>query len=370
MGHGGPHVPATPRAAPGLTQHGSKALPEIFAFVEKASVADLRRAATDLLSDPRRRRDLGVWGPLLARWAEMDGAGLMAFVRNEAPPGDRPWLESKAWYAWGAADPQAAGAEGAQLPVELSRQLIAGMAQADVRAAVAFAMRMPDAQFNLRGIAGEITKSAPELIGELLLRSVYDGMREPLQRAQCEVLARTDPPAAIALARRLGAIERDLVPETMGDIAQRDPLKAVEVLAQMPSSRSRALSAVTLAKTWAAHDAIAATAWARQTLTGSVKQSALLEIAAVSGGPDPLASLQLVEEAGWIQESNFYRIADGGSLTPSETFDRPTPVKTTSLLLRQLSVLDPSAARNFLEQRVPESLRQAVAQKAGLSASQ
>ena len=325
--------------------------------------------ALGLLADPRRRRDLGVWGPLLARWSEMDGAGLLHFVRREVPPGERPWLEAKSWYAWGAANPLAASAEGGELPMLMARELIAGMAKRDPKAAAAFALQMPDAQFNLYGIAADVAASGPELIAGLLPRAVYDGMRQPLLRAQAAALVTTNPAAALALARKSGNIGHDPVPDTMRHIAQHDPAKAAELLAQMPASRSKALSSVALAKTWAARDGEAATAWARQSLAGPVKQAALLEIAASSGGPDPLAALRLVEEAGWSQETNFHSIAGYGNSYPSEVRDRPTPAKTAGLLLQQLALLNPSAAQTFLAQRVPENLRAAVAKHAGIAAA-
>lgn len=370
-GRANPGLIAAPhaKALPVFKETGSRGVPEMFTALAKATPADLRRMALGLLADPRRRRDLGLWGPLLARWSEVDGAGLLLFARREAPPGERPWLEAKSWFAWGAANPLAASAEGRELPVLMARELIAGMAKRDPKAAAAFALQMPDAQFNLFGIAADVAASEPELIATLLPRAVYDGMRQPLLRAQAAALVTTHPAAALALARKAGNLGHDPVPDTMRHIAQHDPVKAAELLAQMPSSRSKALSSVALAKTWAARDGEAATAWARQSLTGPVKQAALLEIAASSGGPDPHAALQLVEEAGWSQETNFHAIAGYGNTHPSEVRDRPTPAKTAGLLLQQLALLNPAAAQTFLEQRVPVNLRAAVAKHAGFAAA-
>lgn len=349
-----------------LRETGSRAVPEMFADVARLSPADLRRRAASLLADPSRRRDFGIWAPLLARWSEVDGAGMISFVQHDAPPGERPWLEAKAWYAWGAAHPQTAAAAGRQLPSSLARELISGMAETDARSAVTLALQMPDAQFNLYGIAARVAGSTPELLAELIPRAVYDNMRQSLQRAQASALALTDPAGALALAKRAGNIAHDPVPITMRDIARHDPVKAAALLADMPSSRSRALSAVALAKTWASQDAAAATTWARASLTGPVRQSALLEIAAATGGPEPLAALQLVEEAGWQDEGNFHAIADNGSLSPSESRERLTPAKTAGLLLQQLALLDPDAARAWL-QRVPWEHRVAAARTAGLA---
>jgi hypothetical protein len=348
-----------------LGETGSRAVPEIFADVAKMAPVDLRRRALSLLGDPARRRDFGLWGPLLARWSETDGAGLIAFVQREAPPGERPWLEAKAWYAWGAAHPQEAAAAGKSLPASLGRELISGMAETDAGNAVALALKMPDAQFNLYGIAATVAASSPEILAGLLPRAVYDGMRQPLQRAQASELVTTDPAGALALAKSAGNIGRDPVPVTMRDIARHDPKKAAELLEEMPSSRSRALSALALAKTWAAEDATAATAWARKSLTGPVKQGALLEIAASTGGPDPLAALELVEEAGWEDQGNFHAIAGYGNFEPGELQHRPTPAKTAGMLLQQFAALEPASAVTFLETRVPEKFRAEVAKIAG-----
>ena len=349
-----------------LTLTGSKAMSELFERLDQAGAGPLAGMARSLLKDPQRCRDMGLWGPLLARWAERDGAGLMNFVRTELSPAERGLLEGKAWFAWGAADPGAASAAGTTLPVPLARELIAGLVCKDVGLAVDFALKMPDAQFNLNSIMGEVKRSAPELLTQLAPRAVYDGMRGPIQQAQRETLAGTDPSAALALAAKHGNIGHDPVPGTMIYLATQDPVKAAEAFAEMPNSRSRALSALALARTWAAQDVEAATAWTRASLTGPVRQGALLEIAAASGGADPMAALSLVEEAGWTQETNFHQIADNGNMTPSEGRTRPTPVRIGGELLRQLALLDAAAAKSFLLKRVPEPQRAAVAKRAGI----
>jgi hypothetical protein len=54
------------------------------------------------MADPRTRTDQALWFLLLSRWAEVDGAGMVAYAK------DHQWLQPKAWYAWGAAHPAAA----------------------------------------------------------------------------------------------------------------------------------------------------------------------------------------------------------------------------------------------------------------------
>jgi hypothetical protein len=350
-----------------LKENGSRQVPEIIAAVENASAAELRKLAQGLLKDGSHRGDLTLWGPLLARWAEIDGTGLIAFVQKEVPPANRGWLLAQAWYAWGAADPRAAFAAGGELPPELGKKLVAGMVEKDPRLAVEAALKMPDAQFNILHITKRLGELAPELISGLLPRAVYDGMRFPLQNAQTDQLVKTDPAAAIAAAKKAGAIAWDPVPPVMTKVARNDPARAAALLTEMPPSRSRALSSLAVAGAWAAQDAPAALAWARKSLTGPVKQAALLEIAAASGGPDPAAALQLVQEAGWTMDGDFHRVADNGHFSPSETNSRRTSDQTAAMLLKQIAVTDPAAAKQYLEQSVPEEHRSAVATAAGLS---
>lgn len=353
-----------------LGHRGALAVPEMLADVAGHSPADLRRRALSLLADPSRRRDFGLWAPLLARWSELDGAGLVKFVQREAPAGERAWLEAKAWYAWGAAHPQDAAEAGKSLPPSLGRELLSGMAETDAGGAVALALKMPDAQFNLYGIAATAAESSPEVLAGLLPRGVFNGMEKPLQRAQASVLAATDPAGALALAKRAGTIGYDPVPVTMRDIARHDPKKAAELLAQMPSSRSRALSAVSLAKSWAVQDSAAATNWARRSLTGPVKQNALLEIAAATGGPEPMTALQLVAEAGWEPQGDFYDVEGTPGGPQSEVRSRPDPVKIAGMLLQQLAAIDAAGAQHFLDGRVPDKFRDAVAKTAGFVPAQ
>jgi hypothetical protein len=98
-----------------------------------------------------------------------------------------------------------------------------------------------------------------------------------------------------------------------------------------------------------------------------VKQAALLAIAEASGGPDPTAALQLVQEAGWTMEGDFHRIADYGHHSPSEPNDRLTPAKTAAGLLKQIAVTNLPAATQYLDQNVPAEYRAEVAKAAGIS---
>lgn len=360
-----PLLPARPAAdkptLPG--NNGSAAIPEMLKAIDQSGPSDLRRMAGALLGDSRRRRDLGMWGPLLARWSEVDGAGMLAFVKGVSPVADREWLENKAWFAWGAADPAAASVAGGTLPLSSLRELIRGMGRKDAKAAIDFTLRMPNAQMNVWLLSDSLKSLPQETVDALLPRAIYEGMRMPLKSAKTAALVETDPAAALAAAGpQLG---HDTAPQVMSAIAEKDPGKAAELLAAMPSSRSRALSSLSLARVWAGQDSAAALTWARRDLQGPVRQAALLEIAAVSGGVSPLEALALVEEAGWTTEGNFGAVR-GGNMIAGEAVSFPSPIQTAAALLHQLDSLDPNAARQYLMNQVPEEHQARLAKKAGI----
>ena len=134
----------------------------------------------------------------------------------------------------------------------------------------------------------------------------------------------------------------------------------------MPSSRSKALSSVTLAETWAATDLDAAVEWIHGNLDDVVRQSALLAAAAASGNQDPAKALGLVLESDWVQSADFFSIRDAGSMTPSETMQKRNPISTAAGILGPWFQKDPVAALNYFEANIPVGMREEVAKQAGM----
>ncbi len=349
-----------------LTSTGSAQIRELAGALNEADPARLAATARGFLGSSGLHHDHAVWELLLAHWALADGPGMMAFVEKGTAAGDRAWLRPLAWSAWGAADPEAAFAAGKNLPPDLMRPLMGSIAEVDAKKAAAFALRVPDAQFIFGTFASKLADQAPEMIPDLLHRAMYDGARQPLQRAQIGALAKTDPAAAIEAARRAGNIGSDPVPPAVAAAAAYNPVKTAEAVAAMPASRSKALSVVSLAGAWAARDPAAAAEWVRQTQQGPVRHFALVEAAAAAGGADPVAGLRLLEEAGWEEGGTFTDIVGGGIMRPSETFNSTSTIRTAGSLLQQLSLLDAEAARRFLQEKVPDGLRPAIAREGGL----
>lgn len=349
-----------------FTAKGSALIVEWIGRLEKTDDRDLEKLASGLLHDSHRD-DPALWAPLLARWSAVDGAGMISFLEKEASPALRPRLLENAWFAWGASDPDAAFKAGKKLPPSLVESLLEGIADTDPRKAAEFVTKVPNSQFAVNIIAARIASAAPDLAENLLARAVYDGARYPFEQAKISELAAADPAEAIAYARSLGVIGRDPVPGAVKAIAQNDPAKAAVQVDAMPSSRSKALSSVTLAETWAAQDPDAAVKWIRDSLTGPVLHEAMIAAASASGSADPAKALDLVVEAGWIKEGDFFGIRDSGTLIPGEYASAPDARGTAIGLLQQLSRTDPEAARRYLREKIPAGMRDDLATATGLA---
>ena len=359
--------PPTPpaRSTPPAISIGPAGLAEWSRRLADADARSRPELAAALAKSPSRRQ-LAPWLPLLARWSEVDGPGMLAFLETHAPPSLREKLLDSAWYAWGAADPDAAFDAGRRLSPGQLHHLLDGVAEADPRKAAEFALRSPDAQFMFPRIAGRIVGTDPQLADKLMKAAVYDGGRYPFQQAKIAQLAASDPTAAIAYARGLGTIGIDPVPATVAKIADLDPARAALEVAAMPSGRSKALSSVELAKTWATRDPDAAIAWVRELDDGPVRHYALVATAATSGHRDPQRALDLVMEAGRTSGGDFFSIRDSGSLTPYEQRLTPNADRTAADLLLRWSRQDPQAARRYLAENVPAEWRADLSAATGL----
>lgn len=352
------------RAVPSQAHGGSAGLIAWGNGLKSTPVRELRDLARGLMAGGRQN-DLGYWAPLLARWSMIDGPGMIAFLNEEVPVALRPKLLELGWLALGASDPDAAFAAGRKLLPDLMLRLLEGVADTDPRKAAAFVKEVPRSQVAAGRLAGRIAVAAPDLADEFLADAVYDGGRIRFYAAKIKDLAASDPAAAIDYARSLGGFAFDQVRVAVSEIARLDPEAAAAEVEAMPSSRSKALSAVSLAETWAGQDPEAAVRWVRENLDGPMRHRALIAAAAASGGADPERALDLVVEAGWAEDRDFFQVFEP-SMKSTEHASAPDPSGTAALLLRQMAVMDPEGASRYLRDRIPEPLRADLAEKAGI----
>lgn len=346
-------------AAEALAMGRNASLPVFFDGVRKASAAQIADIAANLLTHPQQARDETIWALVLARWAEVDATAMMTFV-------DAQWhhtcaaLPILAWQSWGAADPEAAFAAVMTQPEDKRRAMLAGAAAVDPNRAATMALKLPNAQFMVGAAMQQLVRHDAQAALSLLPRAVYDGAREPIQRAVVEELAKSDPDQALAVARQAGRIWDDREAETLAIIARHHPDKAIELVESMPDSRGKALSSIAVARMLAATDEAMALNWVRASLHSPVRDAALVEIAATTGGADPSAGLALLQEAGWRDGESVYEVEGEGH-------NSAEAMKIGASLLRQWATSDPDGARTWLDTQAPDHHKSDLAKAAGLA---
>jgi hypothetical protein len=348
-----------------LALGSTSSLPVFFREIQTASASASRIAeiAAALLAQARHARDDTLWALILARWSQVDPSAMMAFAESHA--GDTcATLPAMAWKAWGATRPEAAFAAAKSQPEPLRKAMLQGVAAVDPAKAAHFALGLPNAQFAIGTVIRDLARHDPDAALALLPSAVYDGAREPIHRAVVEQLAQSDPDQALALVRQAGRIWDDREAETFAAIARHHPEKACELIEAIPSSRSKALSSVSVAKTIAADDQEAALEWTRTSLKGPVRDAALVEIASVTGGSDPVAGLALLAEVGWRETGDLYLTQERQR---ADMFGVAATSDVATRLLRQWAATDPDGARTWLEAHAPATLQAAIATAGGLT---
>ena len=340
---------------------------DIFTVVQRAQTAgDCLRLATQLLANGSNATSDSLWAVLFARWSEIAPRSMVAFVDGLGGSKMKEALEETAFFAWGAVDPEACIESVRLRKPSIRTSALYGIADVDGEKAIELALTMPNAQGALYSVASRV--SLPEDVAKKYLeRSVYDGARMALQKSAIRELAESDPAAAVKQAQKNGRIFSDPVAAALSEVTRHDPPSAIEQYEKLPESRSRAISAVSIAKTWAATDPEAALAWARSDLRPTIRRMALLEIAAVTGGRDPATSLALFDEIGWENVGDFYEVTwfKKGEYRSPEAHRYSSPETIAAKLLAQLAEADPEAAIDFIA-TTPDSVAERLLEMAKL----
>ena len=333
-----------------LDVSGAAQISDVFTVVQRAQTAgDCLRFANQLLANGSNATSESLWAVLFARWSEIAPRSMVAFVDGLASSNMRSSLEQTVFFAWGAVDPNACFEVVRTRAPHLQRSALNGMTDLNIEKAAEIALKLPDGQSALGSVAAR-GRLPEHLVKKYLARSIYDSSRMPLLNSLTSRLAESDPAAAIEQAKRNGRIWNDQVASVISQVARNDPSAAIAELKKLPESRSRAISAVELAKTWASDDSEAALTWVRNELRPNVRKSAILEIASTIGGRDPAAGLALFEEIGWQHVGDFYEIetVSNGKTSNSRRYGYASPEIIASALLRQLNAADPETAHAFI----------------------
>lgn len=318
---------------------------------------DCLRIAKILSGDPENRNSMTLWSLVLARWSIVDPQGMMDFVQG--PGGSQVGVDvrSLAWYAWAASDPEGVKEQAHTMGGPLRLAVLRGMAAVDPELALRTAFEMREANSTVNAVLRSISDPDPELVRGFLSRAVYDGMRQPMEDALVKSYLREDPKKALEFAQGQGRIWSDPVAKVIGETAVDRPEVAVSLLEELPSSRSRAISTVEVARSWASNDPQAALDWVRQQEPGEILNTSLVAVASAMGGSDPVGALALLSEVGWKEVGAFYAI--GRVNGPESVFDQVQSHRAIDLtevaqdLMRNFVMMDREGARAYVAEEVP-----------------
>ena len=350
------------KASGALQGYGAEQISGVFALLEKLnSSEECIKLAREILADERNANSESLWAILFARWSELDPAGMVDFARSGDGHGVTGRLREMAWFAWAATDSETATEEAHTQSASIRHATIRGIASVSPRKAALSALTMPNAQRALEHAIRASGEHRPEDLTALLERTVYSFSRRPMQEALVTQLARTEPAAALEAAQRIGRDWNDPVVEAFTKIASHDAASAIELLDELPQSRTKAIATVEIAQSLATQDADAALDWVRALPEGNARDTSLAAIASVIGGEDPIAGLALIEGVEWRQSAKFYNIASGTGGTVRNHLEGDNSVTVLGVgkaLLRQLATSDPDGARLYIDRRVPAHFRE------------
>lgn len=203
--------------------------------------------ATRLLNDPESKDSETLWCILFARWSKIDPEGMIDFSKGQ--PESK--LHLLAWETWGATDPDLLASKVISMRSPVSRSVLKGIASQDPDLALETAFKTPNVNDLIWSLFRDSGGFDKDLVREQLKRAVYDGMREPLAEHLANQLAENDPKEALSFIQNKGRNWSDPVAKMFAKLAAKNPEEAVSLLAAQPDSRSKAISAVQIAKVWA-----------------------------------------------------------------------------------------------------------------------
>jgi hypothetical protein len=345
-----------------LNQSGAAQIDSILAFVNQLNSSNACLTfAFQLNADSKNRHSETIWSILLARWSQLDPEGMIAFLATEKAAKRPTNQEGLAWQAWAASDPKGAVTRVRSINKKLAEALFKGIAQVDPSLAIELAFQAPDSSKLIDTVLQYSTDFSPETVAHIsqLLDLSWIGRRG--RKLILEQAKTGDPATDRAIDQKTPKSQLQPLDDFLVELSREQPKEAVALLENDPPSRSRAVSTVEIAKNWALKDPDASLAWVREQSSPQVKNSALVAIASVIGGEDPLRGLSLIEEIGWADTENLYDLKEssGGKLSRSMLRYNhlyQTQAVATSLF-RNLAANDPESARQYLAEKIPAEHR-------------
>ena len=217
-------------------------------------------------------------------------------------------------------------------------------------------------------IPGLADESARDSKSESILQALFDGQAIPIEEALREI-SNLSSPATRELLNEAFAMPRSdpnrarLIRELLGQLAETEPMAALELAAQIDSLRDSELARISVLEIWGKNDPAAALTWASQVLAnepGRVRSSQLSAIYRGYAANNPQAAFQ---QALAISDDNRLRnrllddvietqIENGGLQAAKLTVDLMNDPDIQNRLRRELvdewAEFDPESAAQYV----------------------
>lgn len=232
---------------------------------------------------------------LMARWAETDPAGALAWIRTK-DVANRSNDSADFYLAWGTVDPVAAIAGLKQIPdlwkkAQAEAGIFGQLAETDPQKALSLLQQLPANQQSIatqRAIFGSWAGVDPLAAAAAVMKLPRGFNQTTAVDGVAEFWANQDPQAALAWIDQLppGYGKESAKLNAMTSIATQDPALAATYI-DTPGMGNRTVLIGEVSENWAQTDPQAALAWVGNVSTGQVYNKAMLGILGQMGQADP-----------------------------------------------------------------------------------
>lgn len=272
-----------------------------------------------------------LYGPLFRQWAKTDPSAVAALLRQMVSPSQG--ITTGISSAW----------------IDLSGQVAAQWATADVNSAVAWAQSLPEGPAKAKALA-QVSYRWTETDPQGAAAYAAQQNNPQLLGNVAAKWAESNPQAAAAWARGLPSGEggERAIASLTAMWAQKDPMAAATYAASLPPGNSQSRATVAVVSAWAAGAPLETAKWVGQFAEGPVRQNALEQLM------NSWAASNACEAAQWLNKlpqtpsrdaAVVAFVATSAPAAPDAAFQWAETISDKDMRLQQLQ----NAARIWLQ---------------------
>jgi hypothetical protein len=304
---------------------------------------------------------------LLRHWLEKDGRGAFAYISALNEGEIKMQGMTLAVEVLGRSDPQFLAQQTLSMPSSRSsEELIRGLAdvwsQTDLPGALAWAGQLSESVAKndaLLIIRSKWAVQDPEAASVQISQLPENSSTAGLIATVAERWGSSNPTRALEWAKTLPETEKTLAMSSLAGIwAQRDPLAAANVAAQLPPGETQNEAVKSVISSWAGQNPAEAAAWVLQFPAGALQDQGIRQVVSSWNSVDP-AGLQ-----NWAINLPSGATRDAALKNFAQTIAYSTPEKAAGIvdlindpsereqsaetIVRSWSQTDPVSARNWM----------------------